>query len=201
MSIVCGRCGKIVQKDDVLSQKFEDKCYCPHCNKAIAIADLKLNHFELFNVAVQYDISVDDLLRKKLQKILEIHPDVTQSTYDLAVAEENTMMYNSAFSILSDESARMRYIFTILGYVDGRHRDFQESVEYKTFLFEMMELQDKKDAADGCSKKMGLCKSECQKLHDNLLDEVINLLNDKNYDEGYMCYIKLRSIKAFLQNF
>jgi len=109
-SHICKSCDKLAVGNNGCMPKI-----CSPCSlKQTVLEDIKeLNHFELFNMKLKFDIDSKLLEKeyKQLQKL--VHPDLISSLKDsqaIKEAEEVSSHINKAYGILKDDFKRAKLI-------------------------------------------------------------------------------------------
>ena len=81
--------------------------------------DFSQNHFEVFNLAVSYDLDMEDLSRRYRKVQASVHPDkfVNATDYERRLSLQWASQVNAAYQTLSSDLSRAIYILEIRGVV------------------------------------------------------------------------------------
>ena len=77
--------------------------------------DFNQNHFEIFQLAVSFDLDLEDLSKRYLKIQAGVHPDkfVNATDYERRLSLQWATQVNTAFRILSSDLARAIYILEL----------------------------------------------------------------------------------------
>lgn len=99
------------------------------------------NYFEIFDVAVSYDVDMDAIsaLYRELQKT--VHPDrfASAGEQQRRIAMQQTSLINQAFQTLKDPLARAQYLLSLQGI--DMHSETDTTMDAE-FLMEQMEFRE-----------------------------------------------------------
>lgn len=99
------------------------------------------NYFEIFDIAVSYDVDMDQVsgLYRELQKT--VHPDrhASGSEQQRRIAMQQTSLINQAFQTLKDPLARAQYMLSLQGM--DMHGETDTTMD-TDFLMEQMEFRE-----------------------------------------------------------
>ena len=130
--------------------------------------DLKQNYFSLFDVAVDFEVPLQQISEKHLKLQSLLHPDryATASATEKRVAAQKAAFVNEAFRVLSNPCARANYLLDLANTsVDEQTETIQdaavvleqielrEQLEESTSLTELQVLQQHAQTKfDACSQ-------------------------------------------------
>lgn len=102
---------------------------------------LKQDYFKLFDVAIGFDVPLQQIseTHRKLQSLL--HPDryATASTTEKRVAAQKAALVNEAYRVLSDPCARANYLLDLAG---AGVNEQTETIQNPAVVMEQMELRE-----------------------------------------------------------
>ena len=114
--------------------------------------DFSQNHFEVFNLAVSYDLDMEDLSRRYRKVQASVHPDkfVNATDYERRLSLQWASQVNAAYQTLSSDLSRAIYILEIRGIV------IQENPRLPgDFLIEQIERREALDEIPENSCSLG----------------------------------------------
>ena len=126
--------------------------------------DFSQNHFEVFNLAVSYDLDMEDLSRRYRKVQASVHPDkfVNATDYERRLSLQWASQVNSAYQILSSDLSRAIYLLEIKGVVIQENPrlpgDFLiEQIERREALDEIPENSCPLDALAAFREEIDTC--------------------------------------------
>ena len=132
------------------------------------------NYFELFGMAVGFELDQSALLSqyRSLQK--ELHPDrfAQADDHHKLLAVQNTALVNEAYQILKNPTSRAEYLLLQAGKEIPNDTTIQDSV----FLISQMELRENMaDIADSScpEERLEKLRAEVDQLSDDIKEEFV----------------------------
>ncbi len=155
------------------------------------------NYFELFSLAVDFDINITKLNTEYQQQVTKFHPDkfASGSDKERVLALQNTSLINTAFDILKSPLNRANYLLELNGINAFDETDTQMDVN---FLMAQIELREALETIQASKDELKL---------DNFIDN-INLKISQNikqiqifFEENNLVQIKnlVRELKFYKQ--
>ncbi|QKQ24081.1 Fe-S protein assembly co-chaperone HscB [Candidatus Ruthia endofausta] len=155
------------------------------------------NYFELFSLAVDFDINITKLNTEYQQQVAKFHPDkfASNSDKERVLALQNTSLINTAFNTLKSPLNRANYLLELNGINAFDETDTQMDVD---FLMAQIELREALEIIRASKDELKL---------DNFIDN-INLKISQNikqiqtfFEENNLVQIKslVRELKFYKQ--
>jgi len=145
--------------------------------------DINQNYFELFGLAVDFQID-ENLMHSNHQKLQSaIHPDryVNGTDQEKRLAVQKAAWINEAYEILKDPVKRARYMLE----VGGLHlNDDHETTGDTAFLMEQIELREEMDQCRSCKDPMRCCDHITGKLDQRSREYSADF--EAFYQQGYL---------------
>jgi molecular chaperone HscB len=143
-----------------------------------------MNHFELFDLPVDFMINKDKLVSKYFELQKKYHPDFyTKGTeHEQEEALEISSQLNKALKILKDEDATIKYVLQLKGLLEEEEK-YQLDPE---FLMEMMELNEELSA--GSPEKI-------KQIEKAIYSEVSPII--ENYNDSHATTEQLLKLKEY----
>jgi len=155
--------------------------------------DFSRNYFELFGLAVDFNVD-GSFLSEQYQTLQgQYHPDkfVQSDDAQRRLAVQITAHLNQAHDTLKDEQARARYLLTLRGVSFDKEQDTTKDME---FLLAQMELREQIDEvpndADGLDQLDKLARQAKQQKND-LIQRYQELLIENQLEEAKELVLKL----------
>jgi molecular chaperone HscB len=99
-----------------------------------------MNHFELFNIPVSYELNKDDLQLAYLKLQKQYHPDNCESIEQQLEAVEKTILVNDAYDVLNDDVKLIQYYLKVQG-LELSDKQIQENLDQDDLMY-LLELQE-----------------------------------------------------------
>jgi molecular chaperone HscB len=133
-----------------------------------------MNHFELFNIPVSFDVDLSTLPQtyKQLQRLT--HPDkfANGSEQDKLRAVQKNSQVNDAYSVLKSPLSRAEYLLSLRG-IDLKHE--QHTIKDTVFLMQQMEWREElADIADS-SDPLGVLESLEDEINQTIKSDLAKL--------------------------
>lgn len=151
-----------------------------------------MNHFEEFNIPVQFFPDLDQIRNRYYELSRLYHPDLKDTTSGLTESEllQKSSNLNSAYRILMDFDKRVAYILTVYGLMD----DAEKASVSSSFLMEMMDVNESVMEAklEADSERLQSIAKEVEHLQIELTHEWEKhcLRFDKTRDQALLSQIK-----------
>lgn len=143
---------------------------------------LSLNHFQLFELPVSFDIDISQLTSRYRDLQRAVHPDryANASDQERRLSMQRTAQLNEAYQVLKNPLSRARYMLELQGVDFNSERDTQQD---PMFLMEQMELREAleeiESAADPLSKISNIMQS-IDEREKQLFAEIQSCLKTEN---------------------
>ncbi len=149
-----------------------------------------LNHFAKFNLAIKFDLDLDDLENKYLNFQLKFHPDKLISDPDLEDKIQNSIAINEAYNILQNPISRAEYILKLNGIIingETKHSSSKQDLklvkpDQKT-LEKILLLQEQIEEIKSQSQILQL-KSDLEAAIKIILDKISKLFNNQEFESA-----------------
>lgn len=152
------------------------------------------NYFELFSLAVGFDLDTKVLADLYQTQIAQHHPDkfVTKSEKEQLFALQNTALINTAFDTLKSPLLRATYLLELQGINAFDEKDTQMDVD---FLMAQIELRESLEAIEKSKDELALddfiadvggkIKTNIEQIQvffkENNLDKIKNLVRELKF--------------------
>ena len=182
----CWNCGKT----------NNDFFFCCHCNKIQK--PIETDSFKLFSLPYIFDLNTEKLETNFFVLRHKLHPDkfLNASKNEKLFSGIHSANLNESFNTLVDPISRAGALLKI-------HIDYdlkEKTINDKTILFEIMELEEEKDNIKKkedtfvfLNKIIGLIEDNIKKINDNFLGE--------NYFEAARIHTKLIYLNKIKKDF
>ncbi|HCS20986.1 MAG TPA: Fe-S protein assembly co-chaperone HscB [Bacteroidetes bacterium] len=151
-----------------------------------------MNHFEEFNIPVQFFPDLN-LIRNRYYELSRLyHPDLKDTTHGLAESEleQKSSDLNSAYRILMAFDLRVAYVLTLYGLMG----DTDKASVSSSFLMEMMDVNESVMEAklEADTERLRSIAKEVEQLQDERMKEWEAHCRqfDKTQDQGLLSQIK-----------
>ena len=154
--------------------------------------DFSQNHFEVFNLAVSYDLDMEDLSRRYRKVQASVHPDkfVNATDYERRLSLQWASQVIAAYQTLSSDLSRAIYILEIRGVV------IQENPRLPgDFLIEQIERREALDEIPQNSCSLGALAA--------FREEIDTCIKDyfKEFSESYLTKLGLAEMLIYKLQF
>ena len=154
--------------------------------------DFSQNHFEVFNLAVSYDLDMEDLSRRYRKVQARVHPDkfVNATDYERRLSLQWASKVNAAYQTLSSDLSRAIYILEIRGVVIQENPRLPED-----FLIEQIERREALDEIPQNSCSLGALAA--------FREEIDTCIKDyfKEFSESYLTKLGLAEMLIYKLQF
>ena len=154
--------------------------------------DFSQNHFEVFNLAVSYDLDMEDLSRRYRKVQARVHPDkfVNATDYERRLSLQWASQVNAAYQTLSSDLSRAIYILEIRGVV------IQENPRLPgDFLIEQIERREALDEIPQNSCSLGALAAFREEIDTRIKDYF------KEFSESYLTKLGLAEMLIYKLQF
>ncbi|MBT8230860.1 MAG: Fe-S protein assembly co-chaperone HscB [Bacteroidia bacterium] len=158
-----------------------------------------MNYFELFEIAVSFELDTVELKRKYYVLSKTFHPDrftLKSETEQLLALNQSTEI-NKAYRTLKERQSRIRYILELKGviFVEGQEKVPQD------FLMEMMEINEslmelKLDPEPSSIRRIEKQIEEIETSLGKEISAVMELIDLDNPDESKLELVKIYYLKT-----
>lgn len=163
--------------------------------------DLKKNFFELFDIAVDFQLDQQQLHAAQQRLQSAYHPDrfINASDQEKRMSVQYAAHINEAYETLKNPVKRARYMLEVGGL--EVHND-HESTTDTTFLMEQIELREEMDECRSCKDPMRACSHITGKL-DQRSKEFSNqfelLYQQGKFEDAHQVSKKMQFVERILE--
>ena len=154
--------------------------------------DLKENYFQLFDLACQFDIDIDDLASRYRRLQASVHPDrfTGRSDQERRISLQYATFVNEAHNVLKEPIKRACYLLELNGI------SYEENGEVEpAFLLEQIELRERLEEIEGLDDPLAALDAflmELNQVFDSLGLEFASSLRDDNLPEAEQAVYKMQ---------
>ena len=156
-----------------------------------------MNYFELFNIAPQFELELENLAAtyQKLQQLT--HPDkfATASERDRMISVQKNAQVNDAYQVLKSPVSRAEYLLELRG-IELRHE--QQTLQDTEFLMQQMQWREQLeelDHADDPAQQLIQLETEIAQQLSEQLSILAQQLSVNTEQANAHCAVLIRKLK------
>ena len=156
--------------------------------------DFSRNYFELFGLAIDFQIDRPTLTAGYQKQQSQFHPDryIDSDDQQKRMAMQATTFINEAYKVLSDEHARARYMLELKGVSFDAEQDTTHDME---FLMSQMSLREEIDQVDRHEDPLDILDNlttQAKKQKQKLIEQFLENYKTNAWDSAKEVVVKLQ---------